>query len=57
MTINFEAAVQLMDDCIREDLHDNMAPCADQAFFDAYCIAHEAKFGEQFVCDDPNGQW
>ena len=37
-----------MDDEIREQLHSDMAPCEAQAFLDAYCVAHAAKFGEEF---------
>ena len=48
-TIDFDAAVNLMDDEIREDLHSKMAPCSDQAFLDAYVEAHAAKYdGEEF---------
>lgn len=48
-TIDFDAAVNLMDDEIREDLHNKMAPCTDQEFLDAYVQAHAAKFdGEDF---------
>ena len=47
-TIDFDAAVMLMDDEIREQLADTIAPCADQDFIDAYVTAHAAKFGEQF---------
>lgn len=50
-TIDFDAAVNLMDDDIREDLHNNkMAPCCtDQEFLDAYVQAHAAKYdGEEF---------
>lgn len=46
--INFDAAVNLMDDDIREMLHEEIAPCTDQEFFDAYCKAHEDKFGEEW---------
>ena len=46
--IDFPAAVQLMDDEIRERLHNELAPCTDQEFFDAYCEAHEEKYGEEF---------
>ena len=46
-TIDFDAAVNLMDDDIREELHgkgiDN-----EQEFMDAYAAAHEAKFDEEF---------
>jgi hypothetical protein len=48
-TIDFDAAVNLMDDDIREALHSKMAPCTDQEFIDAYVEAHAAKFeGEEF---------
>ena len=33
--INYEAAVALMDDEIREQLHNELAPCEDQEFFSA----------------------
>lgn len=47
--ILFQAAVALMDDDIREELHREMAPCSDQEFYDAYVKAHAAKFnGEKF---------
>lgn len=46
--INFNAAVALMDDEIRERLHREMAPCTDQEFFDAYLEAHFEKYGEEF---------
>lgn len=46
--INFEAAVSLMDDEIREDLNRELAPCSDQEFFSAYEKAHEEKYGEEF---------
>ena len=34
--INYDAAVQLMDDDLREDLHAQLAPCTEQEFFTAY---------------------
>lgn len=46
--INFDAAVNFMDDEIREMLHEEIAPCTDQEFFDAYCKAHEDKFDEEW---------
>lgn len=55
--INFDAAVNLMDDDLREQLHDDIAPCSNQYFFNAYCIAHAEKFGEDWVLDDPNPTW
>jgi len=44
--IDFDVAVQLMDDELREELHAALAPCTDQEFFDAYAKAFEEKFGE-----------
>lgn len=45
---DFDAAVNLMDDDIREDIHD-IGTGDEQSFFDAYCAAHLAKFGSEFV--------
>lgn len=46
--VNFEAASHLMDDDIREALH-NGPELSNQAFFDAYADAHRAKYGEDFA--------
>jgi len=48
-TEQYEAAVSLMDDEIRERLHNEMAPCSDADFFEAYKMAHREAFGEEFV--------
>lgn len=55
--IYFEAAVQLMDDDIREELHMRLAPCTDQEFFTAYAEAHEERFGEEWELDKANPQY
>ena len=47
--VYLDAAVELMDDDIREQLHREMAPCTNQEFFTAYEKAHLEKFGEEFV--------
>jgi small nuclear ribonucleoprotein (snRNP)-like protein len=49
-TVSFDAAVNLMDDDIRETLH-ILADCdADrQTFADLYCDAHYAQYGETFT--------
>ena len=49
--IDFDAAVALMDDDLREAVHADLAPCSEQEFFEAYCKAHEAKYGEAFEPD------
>lgn len=46
--VDFDVAVNMMDDEIREKLHNELAPCTDQEFMDAYVEAHEAKFNERF---------
>ncbi len=47
--IDYEAAVNLMDNEIREELHREMAPCTEQEFYDAYCKRHEETYHEEFV--------
>lgn len=52
--IDFDVAVALMDDDVREAVHSNCAPCTEQEFFDAYCDAHAEKFHEKFECAKEN---
>ena len=52
--INWDAAIMLMDEDIRETLHNEMAPCTEQEFFAAYEIAHEAKYGEEWELSKAN---
>lgn len=48
--VDFESAANLMDDELREELHQELAPCTKQEFFDAYAKAHADKFdGEEFA--------
>lgn len=44
----YNAAVELMDDEIREELHNSGDYDTDEAFLEAYMKAHEAKYGEHF---------
>lgn len=44
----YDAAVELMDDEIREPIHAAIAPCSEIAFLGAYMIAHREKHGEEF---------
>ena len=55
--IYFDAAVQHMDDAIREDLHMELAPCTEEQFFNAYCEAHLQQFGEEFFLNGENPIW
>lgn len=52
--IDFDVAVMMMDDEIREEVHADLAPCTDQEFFNEYCKRHEEKYGEEFVLDTEN---
>lgn len=47
--VDYDSAVVLMDDDIREGLHAVLAPCSEQEFFDAYLIGHYVKYGEYFT--------
>ena len=47
--VDFDVAVNIMDDDIREEVHADLAPCTDQEFIDEYVKRHEAKYGETFV--------
>lgn len=55
--LHFDAAVNFMDDELREQLHIELAPCTPQVFFDAYVKAHAEKYGEDWFLDDPNPTW
>lgn len=55
--INYDAAVELMDNDLREKLHAELAPCTNQVFFERYCEEHEALFDEEFAPATTSGQW
>lgn len=55
--LDFEAIVNLMDDDIREQVHDELAPCSDQEFFDRYCELYEEEYGETCPFDTRNFQY
>lgn len=44
--VDYDMAVLLMDDDLREDIHRDISPCTDQEFFDEYAKRHIQKFGE-----------
>ena len=52
--INYEAAVELMDDEICESLNFELAPCTEQEFFTAYEKAHVEKYGEEWELSKEN---
>ena len=52
--VNFDAAVSLMDDELRECIHAELAPCTEQEFFSAYEKAHAEKYGEEWEYSKAN---
>lgn len=52
--IDFDVAVELMNDEIREELNNKISPCGEQEFFNAYGAAHEEKFGEVWELSKEN---
>lgn len=54
--VDFDSAVELMDDEIREDLHAEGVD-TEQMFFDMYCQRHFEKYGEEFEPNKENPTW
>ena len=52
--IIFYDAINLMDDDLREFLHNELLVCTKQEFFDAYAKEHKAKFKETWELDKIN---
>ena len=52
--INYDIAILLMNDDIRERLHDDLAPCTDQEFFNEYANAHLKRYGEPWILNTKN---
>lgn len=53
-SIDYDAAVELMDDNLREEVAADLAPCTEQEFFTEYCKRYAAKFGETWELDKSN---
>lgn len=53
----WDAIANLMDDEIREELHEELAPCTNQEFFTAYEKAHEGKYGDPWELSKENPVW
>lgn len=49
--VDYEVAVNFMDDEICEKLHNKLAPCTEQQFFAVYAKAHVETFGEEWELD------
>ena len=55
--LDYDAAVNMMDDEIREKLHAELAPGTEQEFFTAYEVAHADKFGAEWELSKENPCW
>ena len=51
--IDFDVAVNLMDDEIREATHEEGHE-TEQEFFDAYCANHREAYAEEFDLNEAN---
>lgn len=54
--VDFDAAVTVMDDELREEINAEFAPCEPQEFFNAYSVKHRVRFNEDFV-PFVGGEW
>ena len=52
--IDFETAVYMMDDELRESTHAEFSPCTEQEFFTVYEKAHAEKYGEEWELSKAN---
>lgn len=47
--VDFDAAMNIADKDLCEELHEMIAPCTEQEFFVEYAKLHEKKYGAGFV--------
>ena len=52
--LDFNTAVIYMTDEIREQVHDEIAPCTEQEFLTAYEEAHEKATGKEWFLSSEN---
>lgn len=52
--INYETAVELMEDDLREELVAELGPCTEQEFFRAYEILYAEEYGELWELSKEN---
>lgn len=45
----FEVAAHYMDEEIREEIHQRLAPCSEKEFLEEYIKEHEKKYREEFI--------
>ena len=46
--VDFNTLINLMDDKIREKVHNEIAPCTEQEFINRYIEEHEKKYKKKF---------
>lgn len=56
-SLDFDSAVEYMDDEIREMVHSEHAPCSEQEFFTAYENAHLDELNEEWELSKANPTW
>ena len=49
--VKLDVAVNYMDDDLREQVHQELAPCTDEEFMTRYRELHLAKFGKEFTVE------
>jgi hypothetical protein len=55
--IEYEDAVDYMDDDIREYLHHQLAPCPPQYFYEEYCKLHKEIYNEEYLTEKEYVEW
>jgi len=55
--VDFDAAVEYMDEDLREKIHSKLSPCTEQEFFTAYEKAHADLFGCDWFLSECNPTW
>lgn len=55
--IDFNVAVNLMNDDIREEVYFKCTPCSSQIFFNRYCEYHEERLSEVWELAKANPQY
>lgn len=55
--LEIEAALGMMDDNLREELHMLLSPCSEALFYAAYAAAHRNLFGEEWELAKQGPVW
>ena len=55
--VNYDAAVNLMDDELREQLVAEICPCTEQEFFSAYEKLYEETTGDTWAMSEKSPQY